>query len=343
VRACLRQRPTSSAHRLVRSARAGYPQCASTAELQAYIFNEPAAVSNPGASKLPTLRATPKTMSSKAVHKPIALRDSSRGDKNEIFVDVIDRISATFNASGQVRTFSIDGSIQMKSYLSGSPELHLALNDELTIAGSGGRGGYGTVELDNVNFHECVQLEKFEQERMLVLEPPHGEFVLMNFHIGALRHEGQIPFRITPTISPLTEYKQELRLQVHAEFPDKYHGANVKVQFTVPKSSSGASVELAAGAKGQSWEYDDATKTVTWLIRKFLGSAVHHVSCKFVTSPSTNVRKEMGPISMSFEIPMFNVSQLQVQHLKIVERNKSYNPHRWVRCLTHADSYVCRV
>ena len=55
------------------------------------------------------------------------------------------------------------------------------------------------------------------------------------------------------------------------------------------------------------------------------------------------MRKDLGPISMSFEIPMYNVSQLQVQHLKIVERNKSYNPHRWVRCLTHAESYVCRV
>ena len=37
------------------------------------------------------------------------------------------------------------------------------------------QAGYGMVELDNVNFHECVQLDKFENERMLVLEPPHGE------------------------------------------------------------------------------------------------------------------------------------------------------------------------
>ena len=51
----------------------------------------------------------------------------------------------------------------------------------------------------------------------------------------------------------------------------------------------------------------------------------------------------MGPVSMSFEIPMYNVSQLQVQHLKIIERNKAYNPHRWVRCLTHTESYVCRI
>ena len=34
-------------------------------------------------------------------------------------------------------------------------------------------------------------------------------------------------------LTALTEYKQEFRLQVRAEFADKYHGANVKIQFTV--------------------------------------------------------------------------------------------------------------
>jgi len=323
----------------------GYPQSASTAELQAFVFNEAAPVTSAKESKLlPSLKSTQKTMSSKAVHKPISLpNSSSRSDKNEIFVDVIDRISATFNSNGQVRTFSIDGSIQMKSYLTGSPELQLALNDELVIAGSGVKAGYGVVELDNVNFHECVQLDKFESQKMLVLEPPHGEFVLMNFHIGSLRHNGQIPFTVMPMLTALTEYKQELRLQVKAEFADKYHGANVKVQFTVPKSSTGASCELAPQAKGQTWEFDDSTKTMTWVIRKFMGGTSQTIACKFVVSAGSNVKKEMGPISMAFEIPMYNVSQLQVQHLKIIERNKSYNPHRWVRCLTHTESYVCRI
>ena len=99
----------------------GWPQSASTAELQPLVYNTAAPVT---AAKdagrggaLSALKSTPKTMSSKAVHKPISLRDSSgRGDKNEIFVDVIDRISATFTSNGQVRTFTIDGSIQMKSY-----------------------------------------------------------------------------------------------------------------------------------------------------------------------------------------------------------------------------------
>ena len=285
----------------------GWPQSASTAELQSFVFNTPAPVAAAKDARpagLGSLKAAPRTMSSKAVHKPISLRDSGTG-KNEIFVDVIDRISATFNSNGQVRTFTVDGSIQMKSYLAGSPQLHLALNDQLVI--SGGQGaGYGAVELDNVNFHECVDLSQFEQTRMLVLEPPHGEFVLMNFHIGSLRHEGQIPFRVMPMLSAISEYKQELRLQIRADFPEKFHGANVKVTFTVPKSSTGASVELAAGAKQQNWEYDDATKTVTWLIRKFPGGSVQAVSCKFVVKSSVNVHKEMGPVSLAFEIPMYN-------------------------------------
>lgn len=400
----------------------GYPQSAATADLQAFVFNEAAPVSTQtGVSRhLPmSFKQAPKTMSSRAVHKPIALRDSGRDAKNEIFVDVIDRISATFNASGQVRTFSIDGSIQMKSYLSGTPELHLALNDDLVINGGGGRGGgYGSVELDNVNFHECVQLDRFEQERMLVLEPPQGEFVLMNFHIGSLRHEGQIPFRVQPVVSPVSDYKQELRLQVrrlgnaifkrnieaqsskrfleaqsskrnlrsnlerpdltnlanrlrlvrtdgavtaaplsadrppsaqvHAEFADKFHGANVKVQFTVPKSSTGASVELAPQAKGQSWEYDDASKTVTWHIRKFPGASVQFLSCKFVMNAGANARREMGPISMNFEIPMFNVSQLQAaappppyQCTRTQARRKKSSPHRQHRrALCYAPTYA---
>jgi AP-4 complex subunit mu-1 len=55
-------------------------------------------------------------------------------------------------------------------------------------------------------------------------------------------------------------------------------------------------------------------------------------------------QKEVGPISMNFEIPMYNVSRLQVQYLKIANplNKKNYNPYRWVRYVTQSSSYVCR-
>jgi len=48
-------------------------------------------------------------------------------------VDVFEKISVLFNASGYVINSSIEGCIQMKSYLTGNPPLRLALNEDLVV------------------------------------------------------------------------------------------------------------------------------------------------------------------------------------------------------------------
>ena len=55
------------------------------------------------------------------------------------------------------------------------------------------------------------------------------------------------------------------------------------------------------------------------------------------------MKREIGPVSMGFEVPMYNVSNLQVRYLRISETHKSYNPYRWVRYITQSSSYVSRV
>jgi hypothetical protein len=51
----------------------------------------------------------------------------------------------------------------------------LALNEELVVGkGNAGTGGYGAVELDDCNFHECVKLGAFESQRVLTFVPPDG-------------------------------------------------------------------------------------------------------------------------------------------------------------------------
>ena len=73
-------------------------------------------------------------------HKPIIASVSADGrrainknQKNEISVDILERLNVLFSNSGYVINSSIDGCIQMKSYLEGSPELRLALNEDLVI------------------------------------------------------------------------------------------------------------------------------------------------------------------------------------------------------------------
>lgn len=114
--------------------------------------------------KLPEMN--PKTIPSNAVDKPITLAGSSK-KVNQIFVDIYERINVIFNSEvsllnkplkglvlsrdsqGVIIRSEIDGTIQMKSYLNGNPELKLALNEEIVI----GKSSTGSKE-----FHLLVYL-----------------------------------------------------------------------------------------------------------------------------------------------------------------------------------------
>ncbi len=50
--------------------------------------------------------------------------------KNEIFLDVIERLNLLVSASGNVLSSEILGRVRMRSFLSGMPELKLGLNDK---------------------------------------------------------------------------------------------------------------------------------------------------------------------------------------------------------------------
>lgn len=54
-------------------------------------------------------------------------------------------ILSLWHIQGYILTSEIDGTIQMKSYLTGNPEIRLALNEDLGIGRDGGRSAYGNL------------------------------------------------------------------------------------------------------------------------------------------------------------------------------------------------------
>mmetsp|Transcript_28918 Transcript_28918/g.92418 ORF Transcript_28918/g.92418 Transcript_28918/m.92418 type:complete len:290 (-) Transcript_28918:56-925(-) len=284
----------------------------------------------------------PKTTPSTAVHKPITTVTGARTggkQRNEIFVDIIERLNVLFSPNGYVLNSNIDGCIQMKSYLSGQPELRLALNEDLVV---GTAGNFGTTVLDDCNFHDCVNLEEFESGRILSFHPPDGEFSVLNYRITA---EFRAPFRVFPNIEERSPTRIEIALLVRADIPEKKFGSNVTVTVPLPRNTASASAELSGTGPGQNTEYVAAEKRLVWSVKKFVGGT--EMSCLIkinLDSPATaNTRREIGPIALGFEVPMYNVSNLEVRYLRISDQGKSYNPYRWVRYVTQSSSYVCRV
>ncbi|KAJ9674789.1 hypothetical protein PVL29_023989 [Vitis rotundifolia] len=219
----------------------GYVQTTSTEVLKSYVFNEPIVVD---AARLPTLGPASifmqgtKRMPGTAVTKSVVANEPGGRKREEIFVDIIEKISVTFSSSGYILTSEIDGTIQMKSYLTGNPEIRLALNEELSI-GRGGRSiydynsstGSGTVILDDCNFHESVHLDSFDIDRTLTLVPPDGEFPVMNYR---MTQEFKPPFRINALIEEAGALRAEVILKVRAEFPSSITANTIQVQMPLP-------------------------------------------------------------------------------------------------------------
>ncbi|KAJ6337626.1 hypothetical protein OIU76_007330 [Salix suchowensis] len=322
----------------------GYVQTTSTELLKSYVFNEPLVVDaarlQPMSPAAIFMQGT-KRMPGTAVTKSVVANEPGGRKREEIFVDIIEKISVTFSSSGYILTSEIDGTIQMKSYLSGNPEIKLALNEDLSI----GRGDYrssfgsGAVILDDCNFHESVRLDNFDLDRTLTLVPPDGEFPVMNYR---MTQEFKPPFRINTLIEEAGALKAEVILKVSAEFPSSVTANTIIVQMPLPKYTTRVNFELEPGALGQTTDFKEANRRLEWALKKIVGGSEHTLRAKLTFSQELhgNITKEAGPVSMTFTIPMYNASRLQVKYLQIAKKSSTYNPYRWVRYVTQANSYV---
>ena len=71
----------------------------------------------------------------------------------------------------------------MKTNLSGMPNVSLGLNDKVLYDIKGKNSYNTTVEIDDLKFHKCVDLNKFESDRSIDFVPPDGEIELMSYRL----------------------------------------------------------------------------------------------------------------------------------------------------------------
>lgn len=107
----------------------------------------------------------------------------------KVRVLVLSRYQSTKRSrTGTILRADVDGHIQMRAYLSGTPECKFGLNDKLVIDKSERGGGSDAVELDDCRFHQCVRLTDFDADRSISFIPPDGEFELMRCALLALSY-----------------------------------------------------------------------------------------------------------------------------------------------------------
>lgn len=300
----------------------GYPQTTDGKILQEYITQE--------GHKLEIAPKPPP-----AVTNAVSWRtEGVKYRKNEVFLDVIESVNLLAGASGNVLRSEIVGAIKMRVYLSGMPELRLGLNDKVLFETTG-RGKSKSVELEDVKFHQCVRLSRFENDRTISFIPPDGEFELMSYRLNT--HVKPLIW-IESVIERHAHSRIEYMVKAKSQFKRRSTANNVEIIIPVPNDADGPKFKTTIGH----CKYAPEQSAVIWSIKSFPGGKEYLMRAHFGL-PSVTAEDTEGkpPIQVKFEIPYFTTSGIQVRYLKIIEKS-GYQALPWVRYITQNGDYQLR-
>ncbi|XP_050403424.1 AP-1 complex subunit mu-1 isoform X1 [Patella vulgata] len=301
----------------------GYPQTTDTKILQEYITQE--------GHKLEMAPRPPM-----AVTNAVSWRSEGvKYRKNEVFLDVIESVNLLVSANGNVLRSEIVGSIKMRVFLSGMPELRLGLNDKVLFESTGRGGKSKSVELEDVKFHQCVRLSRFENDRTISFIPPDGEFELMSYRLNT--HVKPLIW-VESVIERHAHSRVEYMIKAKSQFKRRSTANNVEIIIPVPTDADSPKFKTTVG----NCRYTPEISSVVWSIKSFPGGKEYLMRAHFgLPSVETEDSEGRPPIQVKFEIPYFTVSGIQVRYLKIIEKS-GYQALPWVRYITQNGDYQLR-
>jgi AP-1 complex subunit mu len=256
---------------------------------------------------------------------------------NEAWLDVIEKVDELISSNGNVLSSQINGSVIMKSFLSGMPNVTIGLNDKVVLQ-SLGKDTTNSIEMEDLKFHQCVNKKKYEMDRTIEFIPPDGEFELMSYRLD---------MSIKPLISVKVEIKNhsetriEYIVKAKTNFKNRSVANNVSIYLPVPLDIQNATFKTTSG----SVVYLSDREDLLWFIKRFEGQCELDMTCSFgvptvrIDDPNKHLKR---PIQISFEIPYFTVSGFQVRYMKIVEKS-GYEAVPWVRYFTRNGEYNIRI
>lgn len=332
----------------------GVPQVTETAVLSQFITQK-----SKIAAAVGTMQQLPGTATGAVSWRAEGIRHT----RNEVFLDVIEQVNVLVSGSGSLLRSEILGKLVVKSYLSGMPDLKLGLNDKLQFdaaaaaaLAAGGHGPLGddddvdggrrggapkkgkSVELEDVKFHQCVRLARFENDRTISFVPPDGEFELMSYRL-------ETEVRPLVWVDAVIEQRQtrvDYLVKARTQLKASAVANNVKIHLPVLPDVDTPKFQCSSGKAKYVPERDE----MVWHIKQFKAGRELVMRGGFgLPSLGEDAARENAtkrPITVEFEVPYFTVSGLQVRFLKVVE-NSGYQALPWVRYITQAGQYEIRL
>ncbi|XBW34544.1 hypothetical protein QEN19_000104 [Hanseniaspora menglaensis] len=298
--------------------------------------------------------------------------------KNEAFLDVLEKVNMSIDSSGKVQNSEIIGQINIRSRLSGMPDVKVGLDDKGLITGNqmfikkqrneslnnqdsvddmdyeDTSGSYPDKDtgmvLEDLKFHQCVKLSNYENNKTITFIPPDGNFTLMQYRLNCSSK------MLKPLILCDTQYDlhEGSRLQIIVRLKSNYKkqsvANNVLVYVPVANEYDTPTFKHNHGKVKMIADENDSTKMyMVWKLKNLAGGKDYGLVAELQLSSTTTTSKKRNeylsklPTRIEFQIPYYTTSGIQVKYLNVNEPQLGYKTYPWVRYITESgDNYVVK-
>ena len=256
-------------------------------------------------------------MSAGAVSKIPWRRADVKHVTNEIYFDCVESIDAITSANGGVMVATVFGEMKCNCRLSGVPDLTLSFTKQNL--------------LDDVSFHRCVRIQRYQRERVLSFVPPDGPFKLMSYRVGGIT---QMPIYVKPQIT-FRAGSARVHIMVGSKLGEDKPLTAVKVLIPFPTSMRSHTLTVNVGTI----HIDTPSQLCHWEIGRIPKDVTPLMEGGLVLM-SDQVVEDLPVLRAEFVCKMYAASGLKVDGLAI--RNVGYKPFKGVRSVTQAGKFQIR-
>jgi len=228
-------------------------------------------------------------------------RQGVKKTTNEIYIDINEEIDGIIEANGAPTGLKIIGKVIVDCQLSGMPDILL-------------RFGYAT-NIEDVGFHPCVRLKRWDQEKVVSFVPPDGIFTLMTY---VVKSNVQLPIFVRPQVL-IGDNSGSVNVGVGSKnITGDREINNVIITIPFSKFCGGTSLSSKTGLV----TFDETTKVCRWKIPQ-----LHSRGASPVLEGNFQFDPEQGKpphpiIAVDFNVNTWAASGLKVDSMSLV--NEKY-------------------
>ena len=237
--------------------------------------------------------------------------------QNRLYVDLFELVSATISANGELLQSEVRGRAEVNCRLSGMPECRMGISDRLKTPGD------EQPEQLNATYHQCVKLERLDNEQSVVFVPPDGKFTLMQYTI----HRNMVlPFTWD------VQYKGDVRkgsLEAELRICARVLLHNAVVLVPVPPQTLQASEPITTTSG--SARLDTCRHAVEWRVKRMTPQTIYAIRVAVnVEDSDTLWPLPRPPVVFKFTVSSRTMSGFAIRYLKVHEAS-NYRAVKWVR------------